>query len=178
MSLRKSLTPSVLDIPYAERRVGSREVADQRFWAKVQPGINGCLLWTGAFKSGYGKLSIGGVGFMAHRVSYEWAKGRIPQGLFIDHLCRNRLCVNPDHLEPVTHLENIRRAPNYRSSLTHCPVGHPYDEENTYVTPSGRRHCRSCRRQRGAEQWRRIKAERQLRYAQPSVEPVEVGQEV
>lgn len=83
---------------------------------------------------------------LAHRWSYEFHVGPIPEGLDLDHLCRNRGCVNPDHLEPVTREENIRRA---FATVTHCPSGHPYSDENTYVRPGTvHRKCRACARQR------------------------------
>jgi hypothetical protein len=70
----------------------------------------GCWLWTGGTRGGYGRLKLADYGMMeAHRASYEFHKGKIPEGLVLDHLCRNRSCINPEHLEPVTQLENIRR---------------------------------------------------------------------
>ena len=93
---------------------------------------------------------------MAHRVSYEMAKGKIPDGLQLDHLCRMTLCVNPSHLEPVTPKENIRRGETAevarltQLSKTHCPQGHPYSGENLYLKPNGRRECRQCVRDSGA----------------------------
>ena len=82
----------------------------------------------------------------AHRWAFENAYGPVPVGLEIDHLCRNQACVRPDHLEAVTHLENMRRSePTHR---THCPQGHPYDEANTYIFKSNgswrSRQCRKC----------------------------------
>jgi hypothetical protein len=79
----------------------------------------------------------------AHRVAYEALVGPIPQGLQLDHLCRNRMCVNPEHLEPVTARENLRRV---FALITECPSGHPYDEINMGIQPDGRRYCRLCKR--------------------------------
>lgn len=114
---------------------------------RVTPGPNGCLEWQGAKTNGYGVLSVNGSMKRAHRVAYENARGPIPDGLHIDHLCRNRACVNPDHLEAVTQAENNRRA---GAARTHCPYGH-------LLPPPGtkRRACRTCKtqydRQRYAE---------------------------
>lgn len=79
----------------------------------------------------------------AHRLAYEHFRGPIPDGLQLDHLCRNRTCVNPEHLEPVTPKVNTRRA---RALITHCPAGHKYDHENTRISPDGRRYCSICKR--------------------------------
>lgn len=88
----------------------------------------------------------------AHRVGYELYVGKIPDGLMLDHLCRNRCCVNPKHLEPVTNLENVRRGiaaqrnREIRLAMTHCKRGHPLSGDNLYINPgSGQRVCRSCR---------------------------------
>ncbi len=108
-----------------------------------------CWLWTGAKQTaGYGVLSDR----LAHRLSYERWKGPIPAGLTIDHLCRVRHCVNPEHLEAVTLAENVLRGeslPARNARRTHCPQGHPYDQENTHVNPkTGWRMCRACNRER------------------------------
>lgn len=127
----------------------------RRFWAKVRVGDD-CWEWVGArFGSGYGAINRDGHTISAHRVSYELLVGPIPDGLELDHLCRNRWCVRPDHLEPVVHVENVRRSPLGPSARTHCPQGHPYEGDNLYVKPSGRRVCVTCRRARASEYRRR-----------------------
>lgn len=112
----------------------------------------GCWDWEGHIdKFGYGKITWQYTGYLAHRLIYTHLVGPIPEGLEIDHLCRNRSCVNPDHLEPVEHVENVRRAaaiPNNRPLKTHCKHGHAFTEPNTYVRPNGDRVCRTCYRAR------------------------------
>lgn len=112
----------------------------------------GCINWVGSKRRGYGFVAKGA----AHRIAYELAKGPIPTGLEIDHLCYNRACCNPDHLEAVTHTENVRRAAARSAALrgNTCRHGHPTTDENTYTDPRGRRHCRACfarRRQLAAQ---------------------------
>lgn len=105
---------------------------------------DGCWPWTGG-KGGkrreYGYISIDGVGVGAHRVLYELFVGPIPEGLELDHLCRNPGCVRPSHLEPVTHQENMRRG--LRGQATHCPRGHEYSGDNL-LDNRGSRGCRAC----------------------------------
>jgi HNH endonuclease len=113
---------------------------------ELRPDLGPCLLWTGRIDAaGYGRLDYLRRPQLAHRLSYEWAKGPIPVGQEPDHLCRVRRCVNADHLEAVTRLENVRRGQGHGSEIQ-CPNGHSYDEQNTYRTLSGARACRACHR--------------------------------
>jgi hypothetical protein len=121
-----------------------------RFMDSFRRLPNGCWQWTGALAdTRYGTIGIGGRSVLAHRHSFALFKGPIPAGLDVDHLCRNRSCVNPDHLEAVTHLENIRR-----SLPAKCKRGHDWsDPRNWYIRPgNGYRMCRPCQqlRNRGA----------------------------
>lgn len=124
--------------------------AHDRFWRKVVK-TDGCWLWTGyRDRAGYGHTRHPGQtrGRMAfvHRIAYEFTNGPIPEGLEIDHLCRVRNCVNPAHLEAVTHRENMLRS---TALQVECLRGHRFDEANTYLY-RGRRCCRECDRIRGA----------------------------
>jgi hypothetical protein len=115
-----------------------RPIQIERFFNKIEPiPWSGCWVWVAATDScGYGKFNIDGRIVGAHRVSYEFHKGPIPYGLELDHLCRIPSCVNPIHLEAVTHKENVRRGESrgqYNKTKTHCPQGHEYTKENTYL---------------------------------------------
>lgn len=124
-----------------------------RFWLKIAaPDVNGCTVWTGPVDGcGYGMFWVGDRNVRSHRYAWEMAYGfgSIPEGMQLDHLCRNRPCVNVGHLEVVSLLENIRRgecsaAVNARK--TECKHGHPFDEPNTIVRPDGTRKCRACKK--------------------------------
>jgi len=98
----------------------------------------------------------------AHRLSYETEIGPIPEGLELDHLCRVRSCVNPLHLEPVTHQENVRRGEgaNFWRNKTHCPQGHEYTEENTGISNRNNekcRYCRECKREKNRQRRQKLK---------------------
>jgi hypothetical protein len=127
-----------------------------RFLQSFIEASSGCWEWQNALNSeGYGRIKIGSLidgsarTVYAHRWSYERIIGPIPSGLFIDHLCRNRKCVNPAHLEPVTHLENQRRG--YYATKTHCSKGHSLSGYNLYRRPDGARACVTCLRRRSKE---------------------------
>jgi hypothetical protein len=146
-----------------------------RFWSNVKvegPNTSNCWLWTGYRNTGsYGVFWLDGKTRSAHRVAYEEMIGPIPDGLVLDHRCRNPGCVNPFHLEPVTPKVNVRRGlgpglmserlkARYRAT-THCKYGHEFTPENTYVSPGGRRECRPCNRRRSRERYaRKVSARR------------------
>lgn len=133
---------------------------EQRFWAKVRPGANGCQEWHGARNGrGYGSFMLDGRVLGAHRVAYILAHGYVPPGLVLDHLCRNTLCVRVDHLQAVTQRENVARGVGNASRLC-CPQGHPYSESNT-VRRNGRRFCRLCERMHGARSRAKKRAQRE-----------------
>lgn len=120
----------------------------ERLMAKVAIDENGCWLWTASVRpNGYGQVAYKGSPRQAHRVVYEAVRGPIPGGLPLDHLCRVRHCVNPAHLEPVTHRENVRRGAN--AQKTHCLRGHPLSGDNLFRNdPRGWRKCKACDRLR------------------------------
>ena len=118
---------------------------------------DGCIVWSGSkIWNGYGQSVLYGVNALVHRSVYEHFRGKIPDGLVLDHLCRNRACANPYHLEAVTASVNSRRGENHNKGKTHCKRGHPLSGGNLYITPDGRRLCRECRRAACAK-WREAK---------------------
>jgi hypothetical protein len=141
---------------------------EDRFWAKVEEDSQtGCWNWTAAM-DGHGYGRFGGSGgcrrgktSLAHRIAFELVIGMIRGGLELDHLCRNTVCVNPAHLEPVTHRENLlrgRTVPAAYAARTHCGRGHPFDSVNSYRDAEGRRRCRACLRDNALRAYYRRKA--------------------
>lgn len=118
---------------------------------KITEDPDACWIWIGGLaNSDYGRLVFNNKRYLAHRFVYEYLIGKeIPKGLVSDHLCRNRKCVNPYHLEFVTQKENVNRGltgkiNHHNKVKTHCKYGHPFDEKNTYIYKNGGRHCRKC----------------------------------
>lgn len=124
---------------------------ERRILSRFRRG-DGCWEWDhiSPGTGGYGVVRYNGRQMVAHRAVYEILVGPIPEGLTLDHLCRNRACVRPDHLEPVSMRENVLRGKAVTAEhavKTHCPAGHLYDEANTYMgsLQGGRFRCRKCR---------------------------------
>lgn len=133
----------------------------ERQWRNVDVSIDGCWVWTRKLNhDGYARTRIGGGQgrhVYVHRALYEHLNGPLPDGYELDHLCRNRACVRPDHMEPVTHAENVKRGDSgkWLAAKTHCPRGHPYEGDNLEYTAIGGRMCVICRRKRDRERRRR-----------------------
>lgn len=137
----------------------------ERIRARVIVTASACWEWQGSTNgNGYGEIRIKQRKHYVHRLTVELTRGPIADGMDIDHLCRNRSCCNPDHLEVVTRHVNIMRGdnPDFQrrrfAAITHCPQSHPYDAANTYVTKAGTRQCKACTRARNKARRQRQRA--------------------
>lgn len=132
----------------------ARKSTPDDFWRRVNKS-EGCWIWSGAhFWAGYARVKYHGRDGVAHRVAWILTHGPVPDGLELDHLCRNRGCVNPSHLEPVTHRENeFRGMTIIRENMlkTHCKRGHPLSGDNLFIRRVGARHYYACHKMHGAK---------------------------
>lgn len=162
----------LLDMAYSQARSidlklhESRGVDEEtgiplRILDRLEINEYGCWLWTGSLnEQGYGQVSYEGSMTHVHALLYKLLKGPVPEGKELDHFeCQVRRCANPDHVEPVTHAENVRRgkAGQANKAKTTCPRGHEYSSSNTYVYSDGRRECKTCNRtQRREGYWKKM----------------------
>lgn len=141
---------------------------EERFWGKVIPGPNGCLLWKQSAETGvYGRFMVEGRYVGAHVWAFVAAYGPVPEGKFVDHICVNPPCVNSDHLQALTPRENVLRSkiapPALNARKTRCPAGHTYDAANTWVHPRTQaRQCLTCKRERNREYMRGYAARKRV----------------
>jgi len=128
----------------------------ERFLSNISTNNGGCWVWNGFINNyGYGEFGISGKRYRAHRVSFSLFSGELVNGMVIDHICKNKACVNPDHLRQVTQkfncLDNSSSPPAINSVKTHCKYGHELTDDNVYKHSSGR-YCLTCRK-RHKDNW-------------------------
>lgn len=136
---------------------------EERFWSHVNkrgpkhPELGHCWQWKlRPSSNGYGSFSVNNHPVLVHRWAYKFLVGPIPEGLTIDHLCRNRMCVRPSHLEPVTQAENNRRSIRHAIERIKCKKGH------LFTQGKNQKHCRTCKAE-SSRQYRQTTQYRQNR---------------
>jgi hypothetical protein len=150
-----------------------RRLVNGDVWNQIDTsaGPSGCWPWQLSTAShGYGRVLLNGRTWAVHVLAYESRVGPVPTGLELDHLCGNKACCNPAHLEPVTHRVNILRADTpatVNAAKTHCPQGHEYTPENTWRVKDGFRRCKICQHQYHLESQRRARRRRNPDHFQP-----------
>lgn len=165
-----------MPIDFLNNPVTEREFLD--VFLKLRRGsiitAEGCCMWMGHVSTGgYGSTKFRGRSISAHLLSYNVSIGPVLGGLELDHLCRNRRCWNPDHLEPVTHLVNVRRGLMGRQrEKTHCIHGHLLNGENLLIRSNGTRACKTCRLTRLRAYNRQQYLKHRYNYARTSLSPV------
>jgi hypothetical protein len=160
------LTPPGADtteVPVMQpHRTNAPQTPEERFWARVVK-TDSCWLWRGSLTHGYGIFHIDGEQHRAHRWSYERFVGPIPDGLELDHLCRTKACVNPEHLQPVDGRENTIRGNSFAATnarRTHCPQGHALEGDNVLWVKRAKgvaRRCRACYQEEARRQEERVR---------------------
>lgn len=171
---RESAAARKSRLPKQPRKLPPPRDSQGAFWGRVSgESAEGCWTWLGSTTGdGYGRFRFEGKRWLTHRLSWTWLIGELPGGLTLDHLCRNRACVNPWHLEPVPHAINVLRGESptaINARKTHCPKGHPYEGANVIWQGSkNSRQCRTCQveyRQRPDVKAKKAQAERIRRLA-------------
>lgn len=147
----RARTGVALDAPFG----GKKPSVWERFWRCVDIEPGGCWIWkAGKSRRGYGKFWHNDYTWLVYKWAFENLVGPVPKGLTLDHLCRNRLCVNPAHLEPVSAVENVMRGTGItavNAKKTHCSKGHPFSGYNVAFNKDGSRRCRECARLHAAK---------------------------
>jgi hypothetical protein len=133
----------------ADNETAYRRMLLRRILTNLKLNKRGCMVWQGSLSHGYGRINVHGSLRPVHLVLWEMLVGPLPEGLEPDHLCRNRACAAPWHLEPVTHSVNVKRGDHWKRRVRRCKRGHLYNTRNTYIATRRNgikeRHCKTCK---------------------------------